>query len=461
MILLISQNAFADITSNLSGWWKLDEVSGDSALDSSGNSNTGTEYVSNVATNGTYVVGEIGTGAIFLNGSTQYISIPNSTSLEPTTALTLAAWIKTSTSGAYQQIITKDHANGTAGRSWQFRINTSNELEFITFTTNGIFTCDSSGTVTDGKWHHAAAVYNGTNMQLYIDGSANGSSCSQSGPIGVGYGVLTNNTLIGSDANIGSSDCPGGTCPDFQFSGAIDDARVYLRALSSSDIAQLYSYTDTSTTTNYFQNGVSPTSGYSGENDNMLNAASNTTNYNGSNITIGQFSTGGGSSKEGILKFDLSSISSGSTCNSATLEIDQLTGDNTTAVVMSAYNILRPTWSPSQSTWTIYSTGNNWTTAGALGNGTDYSNSSFSVTNSFTNNALGFQSFPTSSSFCTAIQSSFGSTFNVIILESSNKFPVNTYAQYNYSTAADRPILIVNYTASSGASNHSGFDFGF
>src|SRR5665213_2140916 len=85
--------AHADITTGLVGWWKFDEGSGSTAIDSSGNGFNGTER-----TSPTYVVGKIGPYALSLNGTNQNVT----TSYVQTgiTQYTIAAWVKmTASSG--------------------------------------------------------------------------------------------------------------------------------------------------------------------------------------------------------------------------------------------------------------------------------------------------------------------------------------------------------------------------
>jgi hypothetical protein len=73
--------------SGLVGWWKLDETSGTSAADSSGNGYTGTTSSStNWTTSG------MNNGALTFNGTTDYVSIPAGLSLG--TTYTMSAWVK-------------------------------------------------------------------------------------------------------------------------------------------------------------------------------------------------------------------------------------------------------------------------------------------------------------------------------------------------------------------------------
>ena len=77
------------------------------------------------------------------------------------------------------------------------------------------------------KWHHLAAVYDGNNVELYVDGvnrlTSNKSTSTGAGGLSIGAGV----------ERFVSSSSPG-------FKGAIDDIRIYNRALSTSDVRNLY-----------------------------------------------------------------------------------------------------------------------------------------------------------------------------------------------------------------------------
>src|SRR5512134_279647 len=76
----------------LVGWWKMDEGSGTTLFDSSGNANNGTTVGSPVW--GTGVINQ----ALNLSG-TQYATVPDAGSLDITSSITLAAWINPSSSG--------------------------------------------------------------------------------------------------------------------------------------------------------------------------------------------------------------------------------------------------------------------------------------------------------------------------------------------------------------------------
>jgi len=148
----------------------------------------------------------------------QWIEIPNSSSLNTlTTYFTVMAWVKRDARamGTYDGIYT----SGTTG--WQFFISNS-----------AYFSIDdtyySTDVIADTNWHQVAVVKNGnsgTNLTFYLDGAADGTASA---------GSLT---APSGSKHIGNLADTGGP-----FGGLIDEVRAYNRALSASEIKQLYQY---------------------------------------------------------------------------------------------------------------------------------------------------------------------------------------------------------------------------
>ena len=173
------------------------------------------------------------TGSLLLNGSTQRGRVTNTPLLNPST-ITVSAWIKVIGIDVIQAICSKDDYSASgAQRVWQFRVNASNVIQFIPFnaSTNGSY----AGTVTvnDSKWHHVAGTWDGVTIYVYVDGKRDGAGSAYSGSLRTGQ---TNAVTIGDDD---TADGVGDTPADF-FSGNMDDICLYNRALSTSELAQLY-----------------------------------------------------------------------------------------------------------------------------------------------------------------------------------------------------------------------------
>jgi hypothetical protein len=206
---------------DLVGWWKVDEGSGGTAADSSGNGNGGVLINNPLWTNGLF------SGALQFNGSINdsYLDVPISSSLDSaSTALTVSAWVNT-TSSTPQAVLSYRAAEYDSG--WRLFYD-SNALLFQWTAGNcGMQGIDvSSIPLPTNQWVHIAAVFNPPNVYLYLDGSL----MTLRGSSGSNLILTANNTL-----KIGR--CDNGDA--YWFNGGIDDVRVYSRALSAQEIAAL------------------------------------------------------------------------------------------------------------------------------------------------------------------------------------------------------------------------------
>jgi len=198
----------------LLGWWKLDEKDGNTAADSSGNGNDGT-LVGNPQWRPQ--TGKIG-GAIELSGKGDYVKIANESAFNITSQITVAAWVNiTSVPQEGTGIVTKGDSAwrlSTALADNIFHFAVDHDMDFL----NG------NAKVSLGQWHHVACVYDGSKMNIYVDGKLDASR-QRSGPI------ATNDfpVCIGENGELNNR------C----FNGLIDDVRVYTYALSENEIAAL------------------------------------------------------------------------------------------------------------------------------------------------------------------------------------------------------------------------------
>jgi prepilin-type N-terminal cleavage/methylation domain-containing protein len=156
---------------SLVGSWKLDETSGLTAQDSSGGGNDGTlvGMVGNEWTNG--MLG----GALEFGGYVDYIDCGNGSTLQVTTELTLAAWVKPAALDEYYGIAGKlkdDFGAGGVGDYRGFALVRHADNHFRLWTADGttILSIQSDDAYMDTDWHHVAGVRRDGTNYLYIDG---------------------------------------------------------------------------------------------------------------------------------------------------------------------------------------------------------------------------------------------------------------------------------------------------
>jgi hypothetical protein len=203
------------------GWWKFDEGSGTAAADASGNSNNAT-----LVNGPVWTTGESNSGLAF-NGSNSYVSVPYSASLNATSAVTLSAWIKT-TSPARGDIVSRFSGAPYPGYALVASGNcAAGQVGMWVGDNAGGYVC-SAGTINNGSWHLVTGTYDGTTVRVYIDGAL-----SNSGSRTNGLNNPSNGPTIGAYSLSGAM---GGF-----FNGSIDGVRIYNRALSAAEVNTLLS----------------------------------------------------------------------------------------------------------------------------------------------------------------------------------------------------------------------------
>jgi hypothetical protein len=199
----------------LEAQWKLNETSGTSASDSSGNSKTGTvtgsaSWVAAVLNNGFSFNGATKIQASGLMGSPRNVSV--------------AAWanLTTADTTGAEVISLGDH--------FVLRLDDSGATKAIFYNGSSYITASVSLTFAGTGWHHFAAVFDDGHdkLMLYIDGALAATTTTTSS---VSWSGLGSNTVIGRNGN-------GGTASDF--TGTLDEVRAYSYAISATEVAQLY-----------------------------------------------------------------------------------------------------------------------------------------------------------------------------------------------------------------------------
>src|ERR1041384_2131815 len=160
-----------------------------------------------------------GDRSLLFNGTSAYVDVPYNANLNITSALTLEAWVKTS-STAYQHVMER-------GDWWQNQMSydltlSESKVRLDIMQSNGTYATVIGNTAMSlNAWHHIAGVYDGTQMRVYLDGVLNGTAAATMAP-----GNNTTGFRIGKSSFL--------YYPNY-FNGRIDEVRVSNAAIYSSN----------------------------------------------------------------------------------------------------------------------------------------------------------------------------------------------------------------------------------
>jgi hypothetical protein len=147
--------------------------------------------------------------AVSFNGTQDAIEVNNAAELNPTSAITIAAWINAKDWDGNRRIVQK----GSNDDQYRFTADSGK----LVFDLAGVSSLEAPLPST-GQWHHVAATYDGQSMVIYVDGEvAAHADCA-------GEIATTDDPLV-----FGSKTAQAGATD--HFSGQIADLRIYNQAL--------------------------------------------------------------------------------------------------------------------------------------------------------------------------------------------------------------------------------------
>jgi hypothetical protein len=222
----------SSIERGLVGYWTFDNIdmkwtsaTAGVAYDRSGNNNTGTLMGMNRATS--EIVGKIGQ-ALKFNGSTNYIMTPSQNLPRTDSAMTISAWLSTTTlsndRNAHDHrnavVLNRSPLGGRSSNALQLSIRSS---RFFVTASGGDIVIDSGITPNLNTWYLVTFTFDGMTNRIYVNGieKANNRIAHQSG--------VSSSVWIG--AYNGTNEL---------WDGSIDDVRIYDRALAANEVRQLF-----------------------------------------------------------------------------------------------------------------------------------------------------------------------------------------------------------------------------
>lgn len=206
-------------------WFPSDENTGGTTTDS---------ISANIITfrNGaTWGPPKLGTSSLSFDGINDRADSPISATLNQTNYVTVAIWVKITSTNDWQQfvgLIKETGAISVPHYTWHLFIDPNGYPQFqVTLTNLQLYAAESGVKINTGEWVHLAGVYNGSAVTLYVNGIDVG---------GITTGIVGSPMLVfNQELRLGATGLPS----EFQ-NGLSDDLRIYDRALSASEIYEIY-----------------------------------------------------------------------------------------------------------------------------------------------------------------------------------------------------------------------------
>ena len=172
-----------------------------------------------------FIYAQGGGYALDFDGSNDYVSVNDNSSLTSTTAITISAWFKKSSGSAWMSLIGKGTSDSDEEYVLLLRVN---QVYFDVGNAGGPY-LQQNATVSSETWHHIAAVHtrsSGTsNLKVYLNGqdiggtvvNASNNPNDNSIPLTIGSRFSTSNAL---------------------FQGQIDDLQIWNDARTQAEIKE-------------------------------------------------------------------------------------------------------------------------------------------------------------------------------------------------------------------------------
>ncbi|MBC8097669.1 MAG: LamG domain-containing protein, partial [Akkermansiaceae bacterium] len=216
--------------SGLVSWWRGEGNATDAGGGNSGSLQNGATFAPGMA-------GQ----AFSFDGVKGSVNMPHAANLGVGKQVTIEFWMKSGPGNLMntccQGLVTSEFYLIEISSGSQSRVG----INFIISTDNGasyaqISEANGGGAVVSPEqWHHIAGTYDGSRLQLYVDGQAWGNPMAHTGNISAmspgGF------VAIGSeDGRVNDRTCVGTR----YFKGLIDEPAIYNRALSAAEIQSIY-----------------------------------------------------------------------------------------------------------------------------------------------------------------------------------------------------------------------------
>jgi hypothetical protein len=214
-----------DVATGLVGWWKLDDGSGTTAADSSGNGDNGT-LSSSSGWSGNHPSNSPASGSMDFSNNNMFTANVPTTDVDNAT---ISAWVywngTTGTQGGNGQCIA--YNGWPQGHGFGLYLNNNG---FLTVLVGGILGVGTGVQMPAESWQYVVAVEQNDQLTVYLDGV----------PVLSNDPCTPNAITPASDRMFIGNFTPVGNSYYDDFPGLIDDVRVYNTALSAAEISAIF-----------------------------------------------------------------------------------------------------------------------------------------------------------------------------------------------------------------------------
>ena len=191
----------------------FEEVSGTTVADASGKGNHGT------MSNAVRISNGHSGKALQFNGTNAWVTVKDSASLDLSTGLTLEAWVyPTSLTAGGKTVILKEQSGGAV---YNLYAGEDAGVPISSFNDGSYRVISGPNQLPVNQWAHLVSTYDGQYQRLYVNG--------------VQVAQRAQNTLIQQSSGV--LRIGGNSVWGEYFQGAIDEVRIYNRALTATEVA--------------------------------------------------------------------------------------------------------------------------------------------------------------------------------------------------------------------------------
>jgi hypothetical protein len=150
-----------------------------------------------------------------------WVTVPDSNSLDLSSAMTMDAWVRPTARTGWHTLLLKEAGGQMAYEMYANDAAVSRPAAYFTTPGGAIRGVTGASALPLNAWSHVAVSYDGTNMRFYVNGALVRTQARTGA-------ILTSNGVL----HIGGNEVWGG---EF-FAGLIDEVRIYSRALTPTEI---------------------------------------------------------------------------------------------------------------------------------------------------------------------------------------------------------------------------------